>query len=170
MRVWPSYAPNRTGRRHLGLRLGSLEFSHPASSVGTFRFGMPVETFTSYVETELFAATMCSRTVRYGRDEMSRDRGDDHGVEASRPDADAFVTVPNIGDGYFPELVITGWLVGDGQPVDSGAPLLTISTDKADFELQSPGCGTLEITAELNATVRIGQTVAIIHLTTRHNR
>lgn len=41
-------------------------------------------------------------------------------------------------DGRRAQLVITGWFVGDGQPVDSGAPLLTVSTDKADFELESP--------------------------------
>ena len=101
---------------------------------------------------------------------MSRNTGGDEGAEASGRDADVFVKVPNIGDGYYSELLITGWLVGDGQPVDSDAPLLTISTDKADFDLPSPACGIVEIIAELDARVRVGETVAIIHPAIRHNR
>lgn len=100
---------------------------------------------------------------------MSRNRGGNGGAKPGARDADACVVVPDI-DGYYSELIITEWLIGDGQPVDSGVPLLTVSTEKTDIELSSPACGILEITAELHAAVRIGETVAIIHPPTLHDR
>lgn len=99
---------------------------------------------------------------------MSRDRGGNEGAEPGTPNADACVIVPRI-DGYYSELVITSWLISDGQFVDSGVPLLTVSTDKVDVELPSPACGILEIIAELDTAVQVGETVAIIHLATHHN-
>ena len=94
---------------------------------------------------------------------MSRDRRDHKDVEPAHSDADILVKVPDIGDQYYPDLIITGWLASNGERIDTDVPLLTISTEKADFDVSSPACGVLEIIANLNALVRVGQTVAIIH-------
>jgi hypothetical protein len=84
-------------------------------------------------------------------------------VRPPDPDADVFVRMPDFGDQYFPEKLVTGWLVSDGDPVEAGDPLLTVSTDKADVDVPSPATGILEIHAEKNTTARAGEIVATIH-------
>jgi pyruvate/2-oxoglutarate dehydrogenase complex dihydrolipoamide acyltransferase (E2) component len=96
--------------------------------------------------------------------------GGDEGVNAGRRDHDVAVIVPNIGDGYFPGLILTEWLVCDGQLVDSGVLLLTVSTDKVDVDLPSPARGILEITVKSDTIVQAGETVAVIHPTTPDDR
>ena len=39
------------------------------------------------------------------------------------------------------------WLVGDGQPVVAGQPIVEIETDKATIELEAPADGCLQILA-----------------------
>jgi pyruvate/2-oxoglutarate dehydrogenase complex dihydrolipoamide acyltransferase (E2) component len=90
-------------------------------------------------------------------------------VRLPDPDADIFVRMPDFGDQYFPEKLVTGWFVGDGDPVEVGDPLLTVSTDKADVDVPSPATGVLEIHAEKSTTVRAGEIVATIH-TSKQNR
>jgi pyruvate/2-oxoglutarate dehydrogenase complex dihydrolipoamide acyltransferase (E2) component len=52
------------------------------------------------------------------------------------------VVVPRVGV-KVTEVTIITWHVDDGAPVDVGAPLLTIETDKVEVELEAPASGTL---------------------------
>lgn len=94
---------------------------------------------------------------------MGRDKRSE-GAQPTDPGTDILVTVPSVGDGYFPDLIITEWLAGDGEYIVKNAPLFTVSTDKLDYELPSPASGVLEIVADVNTSVQIGEIIAIIHM------
>jgi len=55
------------------------------------------------------------------------------------------------------------WHAGVGESVRAGRLLVELVTDKAAFELEAPGTGTLvEIRAERGATVGPGEVLAVI--------
>jgi pyruvate/2-oxoglutarate dehydrogenase complex dihydrolipoamide acyltransferase (E2) component len=60
-------------------------------------------------------------------------------------------------------LVILAWLVGTGEPVRLGDPLLTAETDKAVIEVPSPVAGTLvRQLVQAEDEVMPGQAIAIL--------
>lgn len=72
------------------------------------------------------------------------------------------VVMPQMGESVV-EATIIGWTKKVGDSVEEDETLLEISTDKVDSEVPSPVAGTLvEIRAEENDTIEVGQVIAII--------
>ncbi|WP_305764522.1 biotin/lipoyl-containing protein, partial [Corynebacterium sp. HMSC070H05] len=72
------------------------------------------------------------------------------------------VEMPELGESVT-EGTITTWLKEVGDEVEVDEPLLEVSTDKVDTEIPSPVAGViLEIKAEEDDTVEIGDVIAII--------
>ncbi|MCZ9291377.1 2-oxoglutarate dehydrogenase, E2 component, dihydrolipoamide succinyltransferase [Corynebacterium lehmanniae] len=72
------------------------------------------------------------------------------------------VEMPELGESVT-EGTITTWLKEVGDTVEVDEPLLEVSTDKVDTEIPSPVAGViLEIKADENDTVEIGDVIAII--------
>ena len=72
------------------------------------------------------------------------------------------VAMPELGESVT-EGTITTWLKEVGDEVEVDEPLLEVSTDKVDTEIPSPVEGTiLEILAEEDDTVEVGQAIVII--------
>ena len=72
------------------------------------------------------------------------------------------VEMPELGESVT-EGTITTWLKEVGDTVDVDEPLLEVSTDKVDTEIPSPVAGViLEIKAQEDDTVEVGETIAII--------
>lgn len=72
------------------------------------------------------------------------------------------VQMPQMGESVV-EATVIGWSKSVGDTVEEDETLLEISTDKVDSEVPSPVAGTLvEIMAEENETIEVGQTIAII--------
>lgn len=72
------------------------------------------------------------------------------------------VQMPQMGESVV-EATVIGWNKSVGDTVEEDETLLEISTDKVDSEVPSPVAGTLvEILAEENETIEVGQTIAII--------
>ncbi|HBX66762.1 MAG TPA: 2-oxoglutarate dehydrogenase, E2 component, dihydrolipoamide succinyltransferase [Balneolaceae bacterium] len=72
------------------------------------------------------------------------------------------VQMPQMGESVV-EATVIGWSKQVGDKVEEDETLLEISTDKVDSEAPSPTAGTLvEILAEENDTIEVGQTIAII--------
>ena len=72
------------------------------------------------------------------------------------------VTMPALGESVT-EGTVTRWLKEVGEEVAVDEPLLEVSTDKVDTEIPSPVEGTiLEILAEEDDTVEVGQAIVII--------
>jgi 2-oxoglutarate dehydrogenase E2 component (dihydrolipoamide succinyltransferase) len=72
------------------------------------------------------------------------------------------VQMPQMGESVV-EATVIGWSKQVGDKVEEDETLLEISTDKVDSEVPSPAAGTLvEILAEENETIEVGQTIAII--------
>lgn len=72
------------------------------------------------------------------------------------------VQMPQMGESVV-EATVIGWSKSVGDTVEEDETLLEISTDKVDSEVPSPVAGTLvEIMAEENETIEVGQTIAVI--------
>ncbi|MFN1835786.1 2-oxoglutarate dehydrogenase, E2 component, dihydrolipoamide succinyltransferase [Balneola sp. MJW-20] len=72
------------------------------------------------------------------------------------------VSMPQMGESVV-EATVIGWNKQVGDKVEEDETLLEISTDKVDSEVPSPAAGTLvEILAEENDTIEVGQTIAVI--------
>ncbi|MBD3617481.1 MAG: 2-oxoglutarate dehydrogenase, E2 component, dihydrolipoamide succinyltransferase [Gracilimonas sp.] len=72
------------------------------------------------------------------------------------------VQMPQMGESVV-EATVIGWSKSVGDSVEEDETLLEISTDKVDSEVPSPVAGTLvEIMAEENDTIEVGQTIAVI--------
>lgn len=72
------------------------------------------------------------------------------------------VQMPQMGESVV-EATVIGWNKEVGDEVEEDETLLEISTDKVDSEVPSPASGTLvEILAEENDTIEVGQTIAVI--------
>lgn len=88
---------------------------------------------------------------------------DDSGDNGSADDGERIeVVMPQMGESVV-EATVIGWTKSVGDSVEEDETLLEISTDKVDSEVPSPTAGTLvEILAEENDTIEVGQTIAII--------
>ncbi len=72
------------------------------------------------------------------------------------------VVMPQMGESVV-EATVIGWSKAVGDTVEEDETLLEISTDKVDSEVPSPAAGTLvEIRAEENDTIEVGQVIAVI--------
>ncbi|HXW77529.1 MAG TPA: biotin/lipoyl-containing protein, partial [Candidatus Eremiobacteraceae bacterium] len=72
------------------------------------------------------------------------------------------VLLPDMGESVS-EGSVTGWRKGVGDRVESGEPLVDVTTDKVDVEVPAPASGTLaRIIAADGATVKVGATLAEI--------
>lgn len=60
------------------------------------------------------------------------------------------------------EGTLAEWLAKDGSPVEAGAPLFTIESDKSTNEVESPAAGTLRIQAEAGETYPVGAVLGTI--------
>jgi 2-oxoglutarate dehydrogenase E2 component (dihydrolipoamide succinyltransferase) len=59
--------------------------------------------------------------------------------------------------------VVTRWLKSVGETVEAGEPLLEVSTDKVDMEIEAPASGVLlEILVHEDETAKVGTTLAVI--------
>jgi pyruvate dehydrogenase E2 component (dihydrolipoamide acetyltransferase) len=68
--------------------------------------------------------------------------------------------MPQLGNGV-DSAIVQEWLVGVGESVKEGEPVLTIETDKASSDLEAPVTGTLvAVLAEEEAEVEIGAPLA----------
>jgi pyruvate dehydrogenase E2 component (dihydrolipoamide acetyltransferase) len=84
-------------------------------------------------------------------------------TEASGSDAKAMATpirMPKLGQSMT-EGKVMEWLRNEGDRVDVGEPLLSIETDKADVEMESPASGYLRgVRAASGDVVKVGTTIA----------
>ncbi len=88
-------------------------------------------------------------------EESNSGGGDDDGERIE-------VMMPQMGESVV-EATVIGWNKSVGDEVEEDETLLEISTDKVDSEVPSPAAGTLvEILAEENDTIEVGQPIAII--------
>jgi len=72
------------------------------------------------------------------------------------------VTLPKWGVSM-QEATIEEWLVSLGDTVTEGQPIVRISTDKVETEVEAPGSGAvLEIVAPIDSVVAVGGVLAII--------
>lgn len=69
--------------------------------------------------------------------------------------------VPQLGN-EITEAEVAEWLVGDGETVAEGDPVVMISTTKTSMELEAPASGTLTIVLEEGEIGEIGATLATI--------
>jgi len=68
--------------------------------------------------------------------------------------------MPQLGNGV-ETAVIQEWLVGAGEPVSEGEPVVVVETDKATSDLESPVTGTLAaVLAQDGAEVEVGEPIA----------
>jgi pyruvate/2-oxoglutarate dehydrogenase complex dihydrolipoamide acyltransferase (E2) component len=66
------------------------------------------------------------------------------------------VPMPKVGE-MMESGVILEWIVEPGQAVEADSPIVTINTDKVDYDVESPVAGTLlRILAQEGETVAIG--------------
>jgi len=71
------------------------------------------------------------------------------------------VAMPKLGL-LMTEGEIVRWLVGDGQPVEQGRPIVNIMTKKINYQVIAPASGILYHAAQVNAKVLIGKPLAYI--------
>jgi pyruvate/2-oxoglutarate dehydrogenase complex dihydrolipoamide acyltransferase (E2) component len=60
------------------------------------------------------------------------------------------------------EGVIAEWLVPDGAPVQEGAPLYSIESDKSVQEIEAPASGRLRIIVQPGSSNPVGTVLGII--------
>ncbi len=74
------------------------------------------------------------------------------------------VTLPSLGDAVT-SATVSAWLKAVGDTVTLGEPLVEVSTDKVDTEIEAPATGTLlEIRVAEDDVVGIGDVIAVIGL------
>ena len=72
------------------------------------------------------------------------------------------VIMPELGESIV-EGTIVRWLKQEGDSVQEDEPIVEIMTDKVNTELPAPASGVLQqILAPANATVKVGQELALI--------
>jgi pyruvate/2-oxoglutarate dehydrogenase complex dihydrolipoamide acyltransferase (E2) component len=71
--------------------------------------------------------------------------------------ATEIVSMPKLGE-MMEEGVVAEWIVEAGETVEPDYPIVTINTDKVDYDVESPVAGTvIRILAEEGATVPVGE-------------
>lgn len=72
------------------------------------------------------------------------------------------IVLPSLGDNVT-EAFVVDWLVGVGDRVEAGVPLVEVMTDKANVEVESSATGVLvEQRFGAEARVEIGETLGVI--------
>jgi pyruvate/2-oxoglutarate dehydrogenase complex dihydrolipoamide acyltransferase (E2) component len=71
------------------------------------------------------------------------------------------ILLPKIGFSMN-EGTIAEWLANDGDQVTEGQPLFLLEADKSSNEVESPGTGTLRITAAAGETYEVGTVLGTI--------
>lgn len=71
------------------------------------------------------------------------------------------VAMPKLGL-LMTEGEVVKWLVGDGQRVEQGKPIVNIMTKKINYQVVAPASGVLYHAAAVNAKVQIGKPLAFI--------
>jgi pyruvate/2-oxoglutarate dehydrogenase complex dihydrolipoamide acyltransferase (E2) component len=67
--------------------------------------------------------------------------------------------VPQLGNGV-DEATVLEWLIGVGETVEAGEPVVTVETDKATSDLEAPVRGTLvAVLAADGVTVNVGDSL-----------
>lgn len=67
------------------------------------------------------------------------------------------VPMPKVGE-MMEEGVVIEWIVEPGQRVEVDFPIVTINTDKVDYDVESPVAGTVtQILAQEGQTVPVGE-------------
>lgn len=60
------------------------------------------------------------------------------------------------------EGTLAEWLVKDGEQVTEGQPLYVLESEKSAQEIESPGTGTLKISATVGETYKVGDVLGEI--------
>lgn len=60
------------------------------------------------------------------------------------------------------EVVISTWLVDDGDEVEEGMVICEIMAEKAQMEFESPGSGKIKIVADIEQPYKLGDVIAVI--------
>jgi len=77
--------------------------------------------------------------------------------------AEREVTLPDLGEDAGDSAKVSFWYVDPGEKVASGDNLLQMLTDKATFDVPSPGGGTVkELKVGEDDQVRVGQVICIL--------
>ncbi len=59
--------------------------------------------------------------------------------------------------------VISKWHFAEGDSVQQGQPLVTVTTEKVDTDIEAPSSGTIvELSYDLDAEVEVGKVIAYI--------
>ncbi|MBY0397954.1 MAG: 2-oxo acid dehydrogenase subunit E2, partial [Thermoleophilia bacterium] len=69
--------------------------------------------------------------------------------------------MPKLSD-TMEEGTILQWLVGDGEAVEKGQPVVEIETDKANMTVEAPEAGTLRVLAQEGDVLPVGDPIAEI--------
>uniref|UniRef100_UPI0028698B19 dihydrolipoyllysine-residue acetyltransferase n=1 Tax=Deinococcus sp. TaxID=47478 RepID=UPI0028698B19 len=81
---------------------------------------------------------------------------------SSQPSAGAQITLPDVGDNIEQGTVVTV-LVGEGDTVREGQPVIEIETDKAVVEVPSNASGTVQsVAVKVGDTVKVGGVIATL--------
>lgn len=60
------------------------------------------------------------------------------------------------------DVVVLGWLRNDGDAVEQGEPLVELTVEKAQYELEAPASGILRHRAQEEQVLRAGALLAVI--------
>ena len=71
------------------------------------------------------------------------------------------VQIPAMGESVT-EVILIEWLKADGEYVDRDEPICVLETDKANVDLPAPNEGILRHKQDIDATLGIGSTIAVI--------
>ena len=75
------------------------------------------------------------------------------------------IVLPELGDDAPDAAKVSFWLVDVGETVDEGDDLLSMTTDKATFDVPSPFTGTLvDQAVDEGDEVKVGQTIGTIEV------
>ena len=71
------------------------------------------------------------------------------------------VQIPAMGESVT-EVILIEWLKADGEYVDRDEPICVLETDKANVDLPAPNEGILRHKEDIDVTLGIGSTIAVI--------
>jgi pyruvate/2-oxoglutarate dehydrogenase complex dihydrolipoamide acyltransferase (E2) component len=73
----------------------------------------------------------------------------------------ADLVVPRLGVSVT-EVEILEWLIADGDPVKPGDPVISVSTDKTEVEIEATATGTLRHKAAVGEVHQVGDSIGAI--------